>query len=247
MPGRLANQLALVTGGSRGIGRAICRALDVEGARLIVHYHQNRTAAEEVQRTLRSQSAALLVQADLGSTESISRMADALPDNSLDILVNNAGVWKPTPLGSTSEAVLDEVLDTNLKGMFWLTQAVLPKLRDGARIINMSSTAGRVAIAGGRSLYGATKAAVDSFTKSWALELAGRKIRVNAVAPGYVETDMTAAHLVDPQVRQGIIDRQPLGRMGNVDDIASVVTWLCTDEASFITGQSLNVSGGFVV
>jgi len=247
MPGRLANQVALVTGGSRGIGRAICRALDVEGARLIVHYHQNRAAAEEVGRMLRSQSPALLVQADLGSTESISRMVDALDDNSLDILINNAGVWKPTPLGSTSEAVMDEVLDTNLKGMFWLTQAVLPKVRDGARIINMSSTAGRVGIAGGRSLYGATKAAVDSFTKSWALELAARKIRVNAVAPGYVETDMTAAHLRDPQIRQGVLDRQPLGSLATAEDIAKVVTFLCTEEASFITGQSLNVSGGFVV
>ena len=247
MPGRLANQLALVTGGSRGIGRAICRALDVEGARLIVHYHQNRAAAEEVQRILQSLSTTQLVQADVGSTESISSMVDALPDNSLDILINNAGVWKPSPLGSTSEPVLDEILNTNLKGMFWMTQAALPKLRDGARIINMSSTAGRVGIAGGRSLYGATKAAVDSFTKSWALELAARKIRVNAVAPGYVETDMTAAHLANPQIRQGIVDRQPLGRLGNVDDVANVVTWLCTDEASFLTGQSLNVSGGFVI
>jgi 3-oxoacyl-[acyl-carrier protein] reductase len=247
MPGRLANQVALVTGGSRGIGRAVCRALDVEGARLIVHYHQNHAAAEEVGRMLRSQSPALLVQAHLGSTESISRMVDALDDNSLDILVNNAGVWKPTPLGSTSEAVMDEVLDTNLKGMFWLTQAVLPKLRDGARIINMSSTAGRVGIAGGRSLYGATKAAVDSFTKSWSLELAARKIRVNAVAPGYVETDMTAAHLRDPQIRQGVLDRQPLGSLATAEDIAKVATFLCTEEASFITGQSLNVSGGFVV
>src|SRR5882672_7166379 len=247
MPGRLTNQLALVTGGSRGIGRAICRALDVEGAHLIVHYHRNRVAAEEVRGMLQSQSTAILMQSDIGSTESISRIVNSLDDNSLDILINNAGVWKPTPIGSTSEAVLDEILDTNLKGMFWLTQAVLPKLCDGARIINMSSTAGRVGIAGGRSLYGATKAAVDSFTKSWALELAQRKIRVNAFAPGYVETDMTAAHLSNPQTRQDIPDRQPLGRLGNVEDIAQAVTFLCTEEASFITGESLNVSGGFVV
>lgn len=247
MAGRLTNQLALVTGGSRGIGRAICRALDAEGARVIVHYHQNRAAAEEVREMLQSRSSAVLVQADLASMDSVSRMIDPLDDNSIDILVNNAGVWKPTPLGSTSEAVLDEVLDTNLKSMFWLTQAALPKLRDGARIINMSSTAGRVGIAGGRSLYGATKAAVDSFTKSWALELAARKIRVNAVAPGYVETDMTAAHLSNPEIRQDIVKRQPLGRLGNADDIAQAVTFLCTEESSFITGESLNVSGGFVV
>ena len=247
MAGRLTNQTALVTGGSRGIGRAICRALDAEGAKLIVHYHQNRAAAEEVREMLQSRSAVVLLQADLASMDSLSRMIDALADSSIDILVNNAGVWKPTPLGSTSEAVLDEVLDTNLKSMFWLTQAALPKLRDGARIINMSSTAGRVGIAGGRSVYGATKAAVDSFTKSWALELAPRKIRVNAVAPGYVETDMTAAHLSNPETRQDIVKRQPLGRLGIVDDIANAVTFLCTEEASFITGESLNVSGGFVL
>jgi 3-oxoacyl-[acyl-carrier protein] reductase len=243
MPSSLKNQVALVTGGSRGIGRAICQALGAEGARVIVHYHRNRAAAEEVRAMLQSQTT--IVQADLGSTESISRMVESLEN--LDILVNNAGVWKATPLGSTSEAVLNEILHTNLRGVFWLTQAVLPKLRDGARIVNISSTAGRVGIAGGRSLYGATKAALDSLTKSWALELAPRKIRVNAVAPGYVETDMTAVHLGDPETRENALSRHPLGRLGNVKDVANLVKFLCSEEASFITGQSLNVSGGFVI
>jgi 3-oxoacyl-[acyl-carrier protein] reductase len=246
MPNSLRNQVALVTGGSRGIGRAICQALDAEGARLIVHYHRNRAAAEEV-RAMLLQSQTRLVQADLGSTDSISSMVELLDDTSLDVLVNNAGVWKPTPLGSTSEAQLNEVLNTNLRGMFWLTQAVLPKLRDGARIVNISSTAGRVGIAGGRSLYAATKAAVDSLTKSWALELAPRKIRVNAVAPGYVETDMTAAHLGSPETRGSALSRHPLGRLGTVEDVARAVAFLCKEDSSFVTGQSLNVSGGFVI
>ncbi|MGB8596451.1 MAG: SDR family oxidoreductase [Candidatus Sulfotelmatobacter sp.] len=245
MPLSLTNHVALVTGGSRGIGRAICQALDAEGARIIVHYHRDLAAAEESASTL--QSPATLVHADLGSTDSITRMVGSLDEDSLDILVNNAGVWKPTPLGSTSEALLDEVLHINLRGMFWLTQALLTKLRDGARIVNISSTAGRVGIAGGRSLYGATKAAVDSLTKSWALELAGRRIRVNAVAPGYVETDMTAAHLSDAATRERALIRHPLGRLGTGEDVAKVVTFLCTDAAAFITGQSLNVSGGFVI
>jgi NAD(P)-dependent dehydrogenase (short-subunit alcohol dehydrogenase family) len=193
------------------------------------------------------QSQTSLVQADLGSTDSISRMIEVLDNSSLDVLVNNAGIWKPTPLGSTSEALLDEVLNTNLKGMFWLTQAALPKLRDGARVVNISSTAGRVGIAGGRSIYGATKAAVDSLTKNWALELAPRKIRVNAVAPGYVETDMTAEHLGNPETRERALSRHPLGRLGTTEDVARAVTFLCTEEASFVTGQSLNVSGGFVI
>ena len=245
MPDSLRNQTALVTGGSRGIGKAICLALHEHGARLIVHYHRNQAAAEEVCKMLRGE--ATLMQSDLGSAQSISRMLAALPDESLDILVNNAGIWKPTPLGSTSEALLDEVLNVNLRGMFWLTQAALPKLRDGARIVNISSTAGRVGIAGGRSLYGATKAAVDSLTRSWALELAPRKIRVNAIAPGYVETDITAEHLGNPKTRENALSRHPLGRLGTAEDVAKAVVFLCSRDAEFITGQSINVSGGFVI
>lgn len=246
MPHRFTNQIALVTGGSRGIGRAICQALDAEGARLIVHYHRQEAAAKELATRLQRPDASL-VQADLASIDSISRMVAALDDGSVDILVNNAGVWMPTPLGSTSEERLNEVLDTNLRGTFWLTQAALPKLRDGARIVNISSTAGRVGIAGGRSLYGATKAAVDSLTKSWALELAPRGIRVNAVAPGYVETDMTAEHLGDPETRERALSRHPLGRLGTADDVARAVVFLCAEDSAFVTGQSLNVSGGFVI
>ena len=241
----LENKVAVVTGGSRGIGRAICLAFEAEGANLVVHYHRDRKAADEVRATLRS--TALIAQADLASADSVSRMADSIADNSVDILVNNAGIWKPSPLGSSSEALLDEILDVNLKGVFWMTQALLPKLRDGASIVNVSSTAGRVGIAGGRSLYGASKAAIDSLTKSWALELAPRKIRVNAVAPGYIETGMTAAHLSDPVIRQNALDRHPLGRLGTADDVAKVAVFLCSEAAAFVTGQSLNVSGGFVV
>jgi len=246
MPNKLKNQVALVTGGSRGIGRAVCLALAAEGAHLIVHYHRNRAAAEEVRELVRPAEVSL-AQADLASTDSISTMVESLGNTKLDILVNNAGVWKPTPLGSTSEAVLHEVLHANLAGMFWMTQAVLPRLRDGARIVNLSSTAGRVGIASGRSVYGAAKAGVDSFTKSWALELAARRIRVNAVAPGYVETDMTAEHFGNPETRENALQRHPLGQFTTVDDVANAVLFLCTDDSARITGQSLNVSGGFVI
>ncbi|HKD08670.1 MAG TPA: SDR family oxidoreductase [Bryobacteraceae bacterium] len=246
MPNKLTNQVALVTGGSRGIGRAVCLALAAEGAQVIVHYHRNRTAAEEV-RGMLGAACISLAQADLGSADSISRMVDALGDTRLGALVNNAGVWKATPLGSTSEAVLHEVLNANLAGMFWLTQAVLPRLRDGARIVNLSSTAGRIGIASGRSVYGAAKAAVDSLTKSWALELAPRRIRVNAVAPGYVETDMTAEHFGNPETRENALRRHPLGQFTTVEDVANAVVFLCTDDSARITGQSLNVSGGFVI
>jgi NAD(P)-dependent dehydrogenase (short-subunit alcohol dehydrogenase family) len=165
----------------------------------------------------------------------------------LDILVNNAGVWGPTPLGSTPVERLETMLDVNVKAVFWLTQALLPRLRDGARIINVSSLAARIGRAGGRSLYGASKAAVDAFTRNWALELAPRKIRVNAVAPGYIDTDMTAEHFSDPRVLQHAVDRQPFGRLGHADEVAEVVLFLCSPASNWITGESVNVSGGFVV
>ena len=165
----------------------------------------------------------------------------------LDFLINNAGVWKGTPLGTSSAALVDELLATNLKGPFWTTQCALPLLKDGGRIINISSVAGRIGVAGGRSLYGATKAALDSLTQSWALELAPRGIRVNAIAPGYVTTDMTAEFMSDPANLERAVSRHAFGRMGTPEDIAGVVAFLCSDDARFITGQSINVSGGSVI
>ena len=174
-------------------------------------------------------------------------MFASLAGTRLDILVNNAGVWGPSPLGSTSVQQVDDMLDLNLKGLFLVTQAALPLFQDGGSIVNLSSVAGRIGIPGGRSLYGATKAAVDSFTKSWAMELGARQIRVNAIAPGYVETDMTAEHFSDPEIRRRAIDRHPFGRLGNTEDVADTVLFLCSPAARWITGQSINVSGGFVI
>jgi NAD(P)-dependent dehydrogenase (short-subunit alcohol dehydrogenase family) len=183
----------------------------------------------------------------LRSPREIDALVKTLADFRLDILVNNAALWGGTPLGSTSLETLEAMLDANVKGVFWLTQAVLPLLREGSRIVNISSLAGRIGRAGGRSLYGATKAAVDAFTRNWALELAPRKIRVNAVAPGYIDTDMTAGYFSDPKVLQNAVDRQPFGRLGHAEEVADVVLFLCSPASNWITGESLNVSGGFVV
>ncbi len=218
----LEGQTALVTGSSRGIGRAIALKLADAGAEILLHYHQNEAAAQSVGREISGQSR--LLKADLGLPKNIDAMFESLGGTRLHILVNNAGVWGPTPLGSTSVQQLDAMLDTNLKGLFWITQAALPYLQDGANIVNISSVAGRIGIAAGRSLYGATKAAVDSFTRSWALELAPRKIRVNAVAPGYVESDMTSKYFSDPEVLRRAIERSPFGRLGNADEVADVVS-----------------------
>jgi 3-oxoacyl-[acyl-carrier protein] reductase len=240
----LQGQTALVTGGSRGIGRSIAVYLARAGARVIIHYHQNRAAAESVAREI---GGAELLRADMASIKEIDDLVSSMGETRLDVLVNNAGVWGPTPLGSTPVERLETMLDVNVKAVFWLTQALLPRLRDGARIINVSSLAARIGRAGGRSLYGASKAAVDAFTRNWALELAPRKIRVNAVAPGYIDTDMTAEHFSDPRVLQHAVDRQPFGRLGHADEVAEVVLFLCSPASNWITGESVNVSGGFVV
>jgi NAD(P)-dependent dehydrogenase (short-subunit alcohol dehydrogenase family) len=241
----LQGQTALVTGGSRGIGRGICDRLAADGAEIILHYNRNRGAAEEAASAIGPH--VRLVQADLAVPAEIERMFAELCEIPLDILVNNAGIWKPTPLGSTTVEAVNEMLDINLRGPFWVTHCALPLLRDGARIVNLSSVAGRTGKGGGRSLYGATKAAIDNLTQSWALELAPRGIRVNAVAPGYIETDMTSRHLADPATLAHAVARHPLGRLGTAADVADVVAFLCSEDARFITGQSLNVSAGFVI
>jgi 3-oxoacyl-[acyl-carrier protein] reductase len=241
----LTGQTALITGSSRGIGRAIALKLAAEGATIILHCRANEAAAHSTAREISGD--ARIVQADLRSPQAIDQMFASLAGTRLDILVNNAGVWGPSPLGSTSAQQVDDMLDLNLKGLFLVTQAALPLFHQGGNIINLSSVAGRIGIPGGRSLYGATKAAVDSFTKSWAMELAPRGIRVNAIAPGYVETDMTAKHFSDPEVRRRAVERHPFGRLGNTDDVADAVLFLCSPAARWITGQSINVSGGFVI
>jgi len=241
----LEEQTALVTGASRGIGRAIALKLAEAGANILLHYHQNEAAAQSVAREIAGP--ARLLRADLRSPDAINRMIASLGGTRLHILVNNAGVWGQTTLGSTSVEQMDAMVDMNLKGLFWITQAALPLLADGANIINISSVAGRIGIGAGRSLYGATKAAIDSFTKSWALELAPRKIRVNAVAPGYVENDMTSEYFSDPEVLRSAVERSPFRRLGNAEELADVVLFLCSPASRWITGQSINVSGGFVV
>jgi 3-oxoacyl-[acyl-carrier protein] reductase len=246
MPNRLLEgTTALVTGGSRGIGRAICLRLAAEGASIILHYHRNDAAAKEV--AVAAGGNVQLVRANLRSTDEIEQMFRSLGSIKLDFLINNAGIWKPTPLGSSTVERIDEIIDTNIKGPFWVTQCAIDLLKDGARIINISSVAGRTGVAGGRSLYGATKAAIDSLTRNWAMELAPRKILVNAVAPGYITTDMTAEHLSDLATLERALARHPLGRLGTPDDVAGVVAFLCSDRARFVTGQSINVSGGFVI
>jgi NAD(P)-dependent dehydrogenase (short-subunit alcohol dehydrogenase family) len=211
---------------------------------VIIHYQQNRAAAEGTAREI---GAFRVVQANLRSISDIERMGSELRDIRLDMLVNNAGVWRFTPLGNTDLATAEEVLRVNVLGVFWVTQVLLPTLQDGARIVNISSVAGRTASPEGRSLYRASKAAVDAFTRNWALELAPRRIRVNAIAPGMVETDLTSEYLASPETRERLLSRHPLGSLGNPDEVADAALFLCSEASRFVTGQSINVSGGFVI
>jgi 3-oxoacyl-[acyl-carrier protein] reductase len=243
--GSLVGKTALVTGGSRGIGRATCQALAREGASIILHYNSNLKAAEETAATIRGE--VRLVQADMGSIEQIDAMFAELKDVRLDCLINNAGIWRGTPMGSSTSGAVNEMLNTNLRGPFWVTQCALPLLNDGARIVNISSVAGRIGVVGGRSLYGATKAAIDNLTKSWALELAPRRILVNSIAPGYIATDMTEPFFSDPANLESAVRRQPMGKIGEPEEVADVVVFLCSEASRFVTGQSINVSGGSII
>ncbi|HEV2350677.1 MAG TPA: SDR family NAD(P)-dependent oxidoreductase [Terriglobia bacterium] len=242
--GSLEGKSALVTGASRGIGRAVAVRLAAEGAELVLHCNKNRSPLEDLAASLPRPST--IAQANMAELSEIRRMFESLAGRALDILVNNAGIWRPTPIEGTAPEALDELVAVNLKSVFWVTQSALPLLKPGARIVNISSVAARLGVAG-RSVYGATKAAVESLTRSLALELAPRKILVNAVAPGYVETDMTAEHFSNPAVLERALKRHPLGRLGVPEDVADVVAFLCSRDARFITGQVINVSGGFII
>ena len=241
----LQGQRALVTGASGGIGSAIATALAGAGATVVLHHHRNREAAARLAERLGIK--AEIVSADLRSPLEVEKLAVRFVHSPLDILINNAGVWKATPLDDTSREVADEIIDANLRSVFWLTRCLAPHLRDGTRIVNVSSVAANTASASGRSLYRATKAAIDALTRNWALELAPRRIRVNAVAPGMIETGMTAEHLSDPATRERLLSQHPLGRFTTAEEVADAVLFLCSERSRHITGQVLNVSGGFVV
>lgn len=216
-----------------------------DGFGIILHYHRNNEAAQATARLI--DRPVRMLRADMSDPEQIEAMFAELGKVRLDVLVVNAGVWKPSPLGATSLKQAREILDTNLLGPFWVMQCALPLLNNCGRVVNISSVAARTSSAGGRSLYGATKAGLESLTRNWAMEVAPRKILVNAVAPGYVTTDMTAAHFSDPATYNHALARHPLGRLGVAEEVADVVAFLCSDDARFITGQTINVSGGFVV
>ena len=245
----LDGKTALVTGASRGIGRAIAIRLASEGAAVAIKYAGNVKAAEEVKAVIEAAGGrAMLVQADVADSTAVDAMIKAVIEafGQIDILVNNAGITRDGLLMRMKEEDWDAVINTNLKGIFHCTKAVsklMMKKRYG-RIVNMASVVGLIGNAG-QSNYAAAKAGVIGFSKSMARELASRGITVNMVAPGFIDTDMTA--VLPDKVREAMVADIPLGKIGTPENVADAVVFLVSDQASYITGQTINVDGGMVM
>ncbi len=238
---------ALVTGASRGIGRAIAVALARGGARVALNYAGNQAAAEEALRLVREAGSpeARLFQFDVADPVAATRAVEEVVATlgGLHILVNNAGVALDQLVMRIKDDDWQRQLDVNLSGAFHLIRAAtrpMMKARGGA-IVNLTSVVGEMGNAG-QAAYAATKAGLIGLTKSVARELASRNVRVNAVAPGYIDTDMTAS--LPEDAKKKMAEMIPLGRLGGVEDVAAAVAWLCSDQASYVTGEVLRVNGG---
>ncbi|HBV85816.1 3-oxoacyl-[acyl-carrier-protein] reductase [Desulfosporosinus sp.] len=242
----LKDSVAIVTGSGRGIGRAIALELAAAGVKVVVNYAGRSDKAEETLELIRGAGGeGVVVQADVSQQTDVDRLVRTTLEQfgRIDILVNNAGITRDTLLLRMKEDDWDAVMATNLKGVFLCTKAVskgMLKQRSGV-IVNISSVVGLSGNAG-QANYAAAKAGIIGFTKSIAKEFASRGIRVNAVAPGYISTDMTGT--LSEGTQNDILRAIPLGRIGNPDDIAKVVRFLVSPEASYITGQTLSVDGG---
>ncbi len=245
----LQGRNALVTGGSRGIGRAICLELARQGANVAVNYAGNQAAAQETVAACQALGVqAIAIQADVADAAACEAMVKEViaAFGSIHILVNNAGITRDNLALGISEADFDAVMDTNLKGAFSCCKAVYrPMMRQRfGRIINLSSVVGLRGNVG-QANYAASKAGLIGLTKSLAKELAGRKVTVNAVAPGFIDTDMTA--VLSEQARAALLQTIPMGCLGQGEDVARAVAFFASEEAGYITGQVLCVDGGMAV
>jgi 3-oxoacyl-[acyl-carrier protein] reductase len=247
----LRGRVALVTGGSRGIGRATIERLASMGSHVVVNYSGNEKAAEEAVRAAQERGVeALAIRADVSRLEDAERLVRSVLERfgRLDVLVCNAGIWRGAPVEEMSEELWDRVLETNLKGTWTVCRAAVPQMKRQkfGRIVIVSSTAGQRGETN-VSNYAASKGGQISFTKSLATELAAHGITVNAVAPGWVDTEMNTEVFSDVDVRHKIEQSIPLGRIATADEIALPILFLCSDWARHITGEVLNVNGGSVL
>ena len=249
MSSKLSGKVAFVTGASRGIGRAVALRLAADGAKVALNFASNSAKAEAVKAEIEAAGGtAMLMQGDVAKFEVVAELIKKVVNEwgRLDILINNAGITRDNLLIKMSEDDFDRVISTNLKGVFNCTKAVTRQMmkQRGGRIVNMSSVVG---LKGNISQanYAAAKAGIIGFTKSAARELASRGVTVNAVAPGFINTDMTAA--LSEKVKEVLLQEIPAGRMGTPEDVANAVAFLVLDEVAYITGQVLSVDGGMVM
>jgi len=245
----LEDKNCLVTGGSRGIGKAIALKLAEYGANVVITYARSADAAEEVKKEIENHGVkAKAVQADAVEYESAEKLINEIVSEweSLDVLVNNAGITKDNLILRMSEEQWDNVLTTNLKSVFnYCKAAAKPMMRNrGGSVINIGSVVG-ISGNAGQSNYAASKAGLIGFTKSYAKELASRGIRANVVAPGYIITDMTGQ--LDEKVLETIKSETPLGRAGNTGEVANLVAFLASELSSYITGEVIRVDGGMAM
>ena len=245
----LKNKIALITGAGRGIGRAIAIALAKEGAEVVINYNGSEERAKEVKQTIEEHGGKASIYkcnvSDFAACEAMIK--DIVKEyGHLDILVNNAGITKDGLLMKMSEEDFDKVLDTNLKGTFHTIRAALRQMirQRSGRIINMASVVG-VSGNAGQANYAASKAGVIGLTKTAAREVASRGITVNAVAPGFIETDMT--EVLPEKIKEASAAQIPLGKFGKAEDVANAVAFLASEDAGYITGQVLHVDGGMVM
>ncbi len=237
---------ALITGGSRGLGKAICLKLAQMGMPILINYRDNKAAAEEVKAMVEAQGVpAELMQFDVSVKEEVeaalTQWEEAHPDDYIAYLVNNAGIRKDNMLFMMSEADWHSVIDTSLNGFFYVTRHLLPKMimrKHGGRIVNMASLSGLKGMPG-QTNYSAAKAALIGATKALAQETAARNVTVNAVAPGFIETDMTKDLAQDK-----LEDTIPMKRFGKPEEVAALVGFLLSDEAGYITGEVISINGG---
>ena len=242
----LAEKVAIVTGAGRGIGRAVALALAAQGAKVVVNYSRSAEAAEEVvNKILGFGGEAIAVQADVANATQVDALLTQTKEKfgKVDILVNNAGITRDKLIQRMTEEDWDSVLDTNLKGTFLCCKAVARLFvnQRGGIIVNIGSVNGKVGAAG-QSNYSASKAGMIGLTKSLAKELGGRNVRVNAIAPGFIETEMTGG--LKEEFKDAVIKQIPLARLGSAEDVAGVVLFLCSDAAAYIQGEVIVVDGG---
>jgi NAD(P)-dependent dehydrogenase (short-subunit alcohol dehydrogenase family) len=247
------NKIALVTGGSRGLGKDMALSLAKKNIDVILTYNNNQSAAEEVVKTIEdSGSKAIALKLDVGDIKSfdtfLGQVSEVLQSkwqtSTFDFLINNAGIGGTISIANMTEEIFDNFVNIHFKGVYFLTQKSLLMMNDGGCVIFLSSGTTRFSVPG-YSVYSSLKSAVENFTKYVAKEYGNRGIRSNIIAPGPIETDFNGGAIRNnPQMKGYLSSQTALGRVGNADDIGSVVAFLCTDDAKWINGQKIEVSGG---